>query len=142
MNNHFYTETDESYVLAQSTKVIVLIYLVLSALACLGFLISWKAAIFFEVFVLVICWINYSKRKSEGHNWRLYFKGDFLTVLNVNTGHEWDIYDIPASNFIINQSRKEKKYDYCSISIKQTIFHFGGVKNYHQLKAYIEEHYQ
>jgi len=52
------------------------------------------------------------------------------------------IYDIPASDFIINQSKKEKDLDYCSVGIKNTIFAFGGVKKCKELKEYIANNYR
>ena len=49
--------------------------------------------------------------------------------------------DIPASDFVITQTKQEIPLDYCSFAVKHTVFVMGGVQNCKELKAYIQVHY-
>lgn len=140
--NTFITETDEKYVKRQSYKAIVITFFVFSLLACFGFLIAWQTFIFFEGIVLISCIVTFFSKKHSNHNYELHFEDDNLCITNRVTNEVFEVYDIPASDFVINQSKKEKDINYCSLLIKNTIFAFGGIKNCSELKEYISENYK
>jgi hypothetical protein len=72
----------------------------------------------------------------------LHFEGDILTITDTFKNKEYVVYDIPSTDFTINQSKREKKFDYCSVAIRDTVFAFGGVKKCSELKKYISENYR
>ena len=72
----------------------------------------------------------------------LRFEDDVLYITNFSTGEVFSVWDIPASDFIISQSKQEKQQDYCRVLIKNTVFAIGGVKNCSQLKQYIAQQYK
>ena len=139
--NTFVTETDSKYVRLQTYKVTSVLFVVLSLLACLGFLIAWQTFLFIEFIVLISCIVTFNSKKSTYHDYSLRFEGDKLYIMDNFTASTYEVFDIPASDFIINQTKQEVKKDYCSLAIKNTIFTFGGVKNCTQLKKYISDNY-
>ena len=141
-DNIFVTETDAEYVRIQSNKSFAITFLFLSLVACLGFFITWQTFIFFEMIVLISCIVGICSTRKNGHYWRFEFNDDLLLITNLKTQEKFSVYDIPSSDFIINQSKNEKKKDYCSFLIKNTSFAFGGVKDCHKLKQYIQDNYK
>ncbi len=139
--NTFVTETDAKYVRLQSIKAILIFFCVFSLFACLGFLVAWQTFAFFESIVLISCAVTFFQKRRENHSWKLEFNDAVITITNLNTKEKFRVYDIPASDFVVNQSKNEIKLDYCSLMIKSTVFLFGGIKNCSQLKAYIQENF-
>ena len=143
MEQHtFTTSTDTQYAKDQSIKAMVILFLVLSCFAALGLLIALQTFLIFEMLVSFICFVSYYITQKNIHDYRLCFVNDFLIIKDRTTGESFEVYDIPASDFIINQTAKEKKLNYCSVAIKHTIFRFGGIKNCNELKEYISNHYE
>lgn len=142
MQNTFITETDEKYVSRESGKAAIIVFMAFSLFACFGFLIAWQTFIFFEGIVLLSCTVALFSMKRSNHNYELYFENDHLCITNRATGETFEVYDIPASDFIITQTKKEKTVNYCSLTIKKTVFAFGGIKNCLELKKYISENYK
>ena len=142
INNAFSTETSPQYVRLQSNKSLIVVFLVFSLIACLGFLVAWQTFIFFELIVIVACVGSLFQNNKKGHHWKLEFENDVLTITNLKTNESYWVSDIPASDFVITQSKSEMPLDYCSLMIKNTVFAFGGVKSCHQLKTYIKENYR
>ena len=141
-NNAFSTETSPQYVRLQSNKSVIIVFFVFSLVAGLGFLVAWQTFIFCELIVIVSCAVSLFQNNKKGHHWKLEFENDMLTITNIKTNESFWVSDIPASDFVITQSRNEMPLDYCSLMIKNTVFAFGGVKNCQQLKAYIRENYK
>ena len=139
--NAFVTETDAKYVRFQSSKALLITFFVLSLFACLGFLVAWQTFAFFESIIIISCAVVFFQKRSKGHSWKLEFNDAVITITNLTTKEEFCVYDIPASDLVINQSKNEIKPDYCSLMIKNTVFAFGGIKNCRQLKAYIQENF-
>ena len=143
MEQHtFTTSTDTQYAKDQSIKAMVILFLVLSCFAALGLLIALQTFLIFEMLVSFICFFSYYITQKNIHDCRLCFENDFLLIKDRTAGEVFEVYDIPASDFIINQTAKEKKLNYCSVAIKHTIFRFGGIKNCNELKEYISNHYE
>ena len=139
--NTFITETDGGYARLQAYKTIIVVFVVLSLLACLGFFVAWQTFLFIEFIVLISCFVTLNLKKGACHDYILKFEGDRLYITEKNGANMYEVFDIPASDFIINQTKQEIKKDYCSLAIKNTVFTFGGVKNCTQLKKYISDHY-
>ncbi len=142
MNNAFTTETDPKHVRLQSNKSLVIVFFVFSLIACLGFLVAWQTFVFFELIVIISCFVTLFLNNKKGHHWKLEFENDMLTITNLKTSQSYWVADIPASDFVITQSQSEMHLDYCSLMIKNTVFSFGGIKNCQQLKTYIKENYK
>ena len=138
----FTTETDIQYVKAQSFKSMAVVFLVLSLCASLGLLVALRTFLYLEAFVFIICTASLFLSKKNLNDFQLHFENDILYIKDRKTGESFEVYDIPASDFIINQTAKEKKLNYCSLAIKHTIFMCGGVKNCNELKEYISNHYE
>ena len=141
-NNTFVTQTDSKHVKKQQQKAFLGCFGVGSLLACVGFFVAWQTFLFLELLVLGGCLGAFFKKRSEEHSWRLEFKGDELTVINLITNESFAVYDIPASDFVINQTKHEKKLNYCSLMIKDTVFMFGGLEKCEELKSYLKENYE
>ena len=139
--NTFITETDCKYVKLQTYKATAVIFIVLSLLACFGFLIGWQTFLFIEFIVLISCIVTLNSKNGTRHDYVFEFEGNRLYITDRATSNIYEVFDIPASDFIINQTKQEIKKDYCSLTIKNTIFAFGGVKNCNQLKKYISDNY-
>ena len=140
-NNEFTTETDAKYAQIQACKALIGVFLLFSLIACLGFLIAWQTFAFFEIIVIISCiYVLFIKTKRV-HHWQLVFKNDKITITNLVTKESFWVDDISSSDLIVSQTKAEKVLDYCSLSIKGTVFQFGGIKNCNQLKAYIQENF-
>lgn len=141
-NNSFVTETDAKYAELQTNKALVIVFLIFSLVACLGFLVAWQTFAFFEGIVLISCFITFFSKKRSGNYWRLEFVNDNLTVTNLKSGKSFHVDNVPATDFVITQTKSEIPLDYCSLMIKNTVFVFGTVKNCTQLKEYIDANYK
>ena len=141
-DNTFATETDAKYVSLQSSKALLITFCVLSLFACLGFLVAWQTFAFFEIIVLISCVVSFFLIRNKGHSWKLEFNDTVITITNLTTKEEFCVYDISASDLVVNQSKNEVRLDYCSLMIKNTVFAFGGIKNCSQLKTYIQENFE
>ena len=143
MTNTFITQTDSQYVRRQSVFAVLPVFLVFSLVACcVCFFVGWELLLFFELVIIIASVHTLFQNMKKEHLWKLEFERDQLTVTNLKTGESYQVYDTPASDFIITQTKGELSLDYCSVTIKDTIFAFGGVQNCQQLKAYIQENYQ
>ena len=140
--NTFVTETDAKYTRGQSLRSLLMVFFAFSLLAGLGFLITWQTFVFFELIVLLSCTVYWIQTREKGYRWRLEFEGDRLTITNLSTEQSYYVVDIPGSDFVITQSKREANLDYCSLLIKNTVFGFGGIQNCSQLQAYIQNHYR
>lgn len=141
VNDRFNTETDAAYVRKASVKAVIVIFVFLSLLACLGFLIAWQTFVFFECIVVAACLFTFINKIRNLHYYKLQFDGAHLLITDVKNSKEYEVFDVPQSDFIINQTKKEETIDYCSLTIKNTVFLFGGVKKCRELKEYIEQHF-
>lgn len=139
--NTFVTETDSGYVRFKTYKTTSVLFVVMSLLACFGFLIAWQTFLFFEFIVLISCVVTLNSKKGTHHDYQLRFEDDRLYITDKTNANVYEVFDIPASDFIINQTKQEVKKDYCSVAIKNTVFAFGGVKSCAQLKKYILDNY-
>jgi len=138
----FTTATDLQYNKDQSFKATVILYCALALAAALGLLIAFQTFLIFEGLVFFVCTVTYSVTQKNLHDYRLYFENDHLLIKDRTTGDVFEVYDIPASDFIINQTKKDKKRNYCTLAIKRTVFAFGGVKHCRELREYIANHYE
>ena len=139
--NTFVTETDEKYMMEQKKRMIPYLFVVMMSLASLGIFIGVQTFLFFELGAIIVCFITMYSLDNDPHNYCLSFEDDKLYIKNRATRKDFVVYAIPASDFIINQTKKEREIDYCSLAIKNTIFSFGGVKNCSGLKQYIADNY-
>lgn len=78
-------------------------------------------------------------KKQDKHNFRFRFEGSTLHIENKALGDSFVLRDLPASDFDMRQSRKEKELDYCTLLIANSSMAFGGVKNCSGLRRHIEE---
>lgn len=140
--NTFVTQTDSQYVLTQSNKAGIKVFLLFSLIACLGFLVAWQTFVFFELIVILAVFASFLQQRKKNFDWSLQFEEDELTITNLKTGQSFYVTDIPASDFIITQTKEEIPLNYCSFAVKHTVFVMGGVQNCRELKAYIREHYR
>lgn len=141
-NNFFVTETDEKYGMSYFNKSVLVTFAIFSVFSCLGFIVSWETFAFLECAVAVGCLFVYFQNKQKGYKWKLEFKNSVLTITNLMTYESFSVYAVPASDFVVKQSKKEMQSDYCRLRIKHTIFSFSGIKNCQQLKEYIQENYK
>lgn len=140
--NTFITETDAKYVSIQSSKALVITFFVFSLITSLGFVVAWQTFVFFEIIVLISCVTVFFQKRNKNHSWKLEFNNAVIIITNLTTNEEFCVCDIPASDLVVRQSKNEVRLDYCSLMIKNTIFAFGGIKNYSQLKTYIQENFE
>ena len=79
-NNAFSTETSPQYVRLQSYKSLLIVFLVFSLAACLGFLVTWQTFMFFELIVIISCVVSLFQNNKKGHHWKLEFENDVLPI--------------------------------------------------------------
>ena len=140
----FTTQTDVDHVKRQHDISVFILFITLS-LFCITLSLfaslALRTFIYLELFVSFICAVTWFYNQKNINDFRLHFENDLLYIKDRKTGDTYEVYDIPASDFIITQTKKEKKLDYCSLAIKHTVFICGGVKNCSALKEYISLHY-
>ncbi len=71
----------------------------------------------------------------------LRFEGSTLYLDGKQKQMHYRVYDIPASDIVLTQSKADKAENRCSMKIKNTVFHLKYVENYSELKAYIEANF-
>ncbi len=71
----------------------------------------------------------------------LRFEDDILYLEGRTKTAHYRVYDIPASDFVLTQSKSDKAENMCSMKIKNTVFNLKYVENYTELKKYIEENF-
>ena len=71
---------------------------------------------------------------------RLDFESDELHIRYAD-GRYYEVYAVPASDFLCRQNFLEKKYNVGRIQVKKTIFCFYGVQNYAESCQYIRENF-
>ena len=140
--NTFFTETDLSCAKWQSCKSVLVIYLVLAVVASVGVLISLQTFLYFEAFAFIIAVFTFFINQKNIHDYRLRFENDMIHITDKTTGESFWVYDIPASDFIFTQTKKEKKINVCGMAIKQTVFIFPCLKYADELKKYVSENFQ
>ncbi len=138
----FVTETDPSYIRKLFFRSCGISFVAFTLFACLGFLVSWQFFLFLELVVLIATLATAISKKSQFPDCVLRFEGDRLFITYRKNHKEFEVYDIPASDFVITQSKKEVPLDYCSLHIKKTVFVLGGVKRCTELKQYITDTYR
>ena len=60
MENTFYTETDADYLRRQAPRAFLIAFVLFSAVAGLGLLVSWQLFAFLEMIVLLSCLVAFS----------------------------------------------------------------------------------
>lgn len=141
--NSFKTVNDIEYFMNNYKKSRIIAYIIILSISTLGLLISFVAFTVFLAIAIAVCIMMHTMPTTTqaADQCEFQFKNDFLTIINYSSNKIYEVSNIPASDFIIKQSKKDKKLDYCNFSIKNTIFIYGGVKNCTELKKYIEENY-
>ena len=140
--NTFTTETDESYVIRNAINMRRTFFVISAALALLGLLVTWQFCVLLEC-VLLFCYsVSTLALRKNPHNFLLEFENDRLYITNRGTGQSYEVWDIPASDFRITQSKSDMANDYGRVVIKNTVFVFAGVKNCTALKEYIKNNYR
>ena len=93
-NNTFVTETDPKYIKHRSIKTLIIIFLVFSLLACLGFLISWQLFVFLELIAVISCVVVFFQNTKNAHLWRREFENDVLTITDLSINESYLVFDI------------------------------------------------
>lgn len=137
-NNVFITETDPLLVKRGIYRSTAVLFVILTALCCFAFLISWQAFLFFEITVVFSCVITVRRKQ---YCYSLRFEGNRIFITNRTTGEQIVVFDITADDFVINQTKSEVKTDHCSLMIKKHMLTFGGVKECSALKEYISQNF-
>lgn len=73
-------------------------------------------------------------------NAQLHFVADVLHITHVD-GKQYEVYAVPAADFICRQTPLERKYNVGRIQVKGTIFYFYGVQNFAETRRYIQENF-
>ncbi len=71
----------------------------------------------------------------------LRFEGAEIYLDGKTKKAHYHVYDIPASDIVLKQSKADQEADRCSLRIKNTVFNLKYVENYAELKAYIEANF-
>ncbi len=137
----FTTETDSRATRRDIIKGLLISFVVLSGLSCLGFLIAWQTFCFFEAIIVISMTFSSVFLLKKDNHVVLRFEGNELFVTLGGKRGTYVVHSIPASDFVINQSKKQAQLDYCDLTIKNTIFVMGNVKNCREMKEYIKQYY-
>ncbi len=119
-------------------------------------LIPWTALVIYSVLQDPIMWdmvgiatgaaavilLALISQAKVNNVYTLRFEGANLYLDGKTKNAHYHIYDIPASDFVLTQSKKDKANNSCSLRIKKTVFYnLKYVENYTELKAYIEANF-
>ena len=139
--NTFQTQTNSKFAFKIYGLTMLITYLILALCSCYFLTISIGTFIMIEAFILLGIGFSSIITLKNNSKFTFYFEGNILYINGVKPTQVWKIYEIPATDFIITQSKSEKACDCCTVKIKNTIFKFYGVENYTQLKSYIENNF-
>ena len=119
----------------------LIVWLVLSALALLGLKVALITCLFFEVIILltcVFCWVLVRKTTTR---WRLEFEENTLLLTNLGKRQSYEVWDVPAEDFVLKQTKAQRKRDCGDLRIRNTMFTLIEVQNFSATKQYIETHF-
>lgn len=137
-NREFFTETEPKWYVLNT--VLTMFATAAAAAVALWFYTKMPGPpIFVLVMVLITCGVMVlvlRKRPAV----QLSFEGSRLYIRDSN-GENFQVYHVPASDFVLKQNSLEKKTDVGRMQIKKTVFYFYGVKNFEQLRTYIRENF-
>ncbi|MBQ7761296.1 MAG: hypothetical protein IJ400_04495 [Clostridia bacterium] len=139
--NTFETKTNPKFAIKIYGLTMLITYLALALLGLLLLSVNIKFFILAEALILVCMGISALISIKNNSKFTFVFEGNVLHINGVKPAQEWVVYDIPASDFIITQSKGERECDCCTVKIKDTAFKFYGVESYAQLKNYIESNF-
>ena len=71
--------------------------------------------------------------------WELTFVKDKLYLKNLGNKREYEVFDIPSSDWSMRLTSKEKNVG--SLKIKNTVFNIGGIQNFSEMRKYIETYF-
>ena len=118
----FETENDPDYVRKLNRRAELIAFAFFALLAGLGLLITWQAFVFFELIIVIACIGAHVHTARQSCHYELRFEGDQLQITDVDKAKSYVVYDVPQSDFVINQGKSEVERDYCGLAIKNTVF--------------------
>ena len=71
--------------------------------------------------------------------WELTFVQDKLYLKNLGNKREYEVFDTPASDFIMRVTSKEKNEG--TLKIANTIFNIGAIQNFSEMQKYVETYF-
>ena len=135
MEDSFHTVSTSS----RNVKTIIITFIVMGVLACLGLMISFTTFIFLEAMLLIICimmLLIVSKVK-----WDMAFSGTCLTITNMATNQQYYLHDLKRSDFVFSQSKAQKAKNCAHLKIVGSSAVFNDVQHFAELKAYIDQNF-
>ena len=137
-SKHFSTRTDQRWYAGCSALICLGLGIAAAVGMWLWLRIAGAALLVGGVLILMAPVMMLTLGRQQ--NIRLEFSGDELCIYHFN-GQTYEIYDIPASDFICRQNFLEKRYDVGRIQVRNTIFYFYGVQNYAETCRYIQDNF-
>ena len=140
--NTFQTETDPRFarrIYGLSVGLGILAFMIAAP-----FVVSFQlgACIFLEALILLCGGITLLITLKNAGTFTLTFEGDELHIVGPRPQHDFVVYEIPKSDFIFKQSKKERAENCGSIRFRSNGLHLYGVKNFDALQKYVDENYQ
>ncbi len=135
MENKFQTISSSS----KNIKTVLIACGVMAVMALFGLIISFAAFIFFEAIIAIstlMMLFLVSRTK-----WVLYFSGATLTITNTANQNQYYFNDLKHSDFIFNQNQLQKKKNCGHLKIVGSSAVFSDVKNFEEMKAYIDQNF-
>lgn len=136
--NQFTTRSDQRWYIGMSTIIFILIGIIggagmwiWSGMPGPGWMVLFLALFSGGFMALML---------KNQPNAQLHFVGDELRINHVD-GKKYEVYAVPASDFICRQTPLERKYNVGRIQVKGTIFCFYGVQNYDETCRYILDNF-
>ena len=71
--------------------------------------------------------------------WELSFIKDRLYLKNLGNKKEFEVFDTPASDFIMRLTSKEK--DEGTLKIAKTVFNIGAIQDFSEMQKYVETYF-
>ena len=139
--NTYVTYTNEKDHLKVSRMTVVYMFLIMSLLALMALTVTWQFYVFLQVIVLVSCVFSFVTVTRTGHDFELRFEGDRLFITDRRSGASYEVWDIPASDIVLKQSKKDASLDRGVMVIKGTRFIFNYIYNFAELREYIRINY-
>lgn len=137
-DNKFVTQTAPKANIAYCA-VFALLFFVMFAIAYL-LLPQFGTYIFLGGALVCLTFLGVGFMLASSPPVMLRFKNDELLIADSN-GKEYQVYAVPASDFVFIQTPLEKKFNIGCMRVKHTAFFMFGVKNISGTKEYIQIHF-
>lgn len=123
----------------KSVRTLIFTFIPMFALAFLGLKVAVATWLFFEL--ILVLTFGFCLLFTARTHWEIQFKGDSLHLYNTGNRQSYTLDQLRQSDFIIQQTEKQKTKNACDMKIANAPFVFSDVQACNQLLSYIRENF-